>query len=168
MKKILVVIALSTSVLFACNNKAKEEAALKQQQAEKQLAIKAVKDSLRLDSFNKAAAAKVEQEKEAKHQAELAAARRAGAASSRSYASSGSGGSSSGAYGGTQPTAKKKGWSDAAKGAVIGGVGGAVGGALIDKKKGRGAIIGGLVGAGGGYLIGRGEDRKSGRVQPKN
>lgn len=168
MKKILVVIALSTSVLFACNNKAKEEAALKQQEAEKQLAIKAVKDSLRLDSFNKAAAAKVEQEKEAKHQAELAAARRAGAASSRSYASSGSGGSSSGAYGGTQPTAKKKGWSDAAKGAVIGGVGGAVGGALIDKKKGRGAIIGGLVGAGGGYLIGRGEDRKSGRVQPKN
>ncbi|RBQ03208.1 YMGG-like glycine zipper-containing protein [Pedobacter miscanthi] len=168
MKKILVVIALSTSVLFACNNKAKEEAALKQQEAEKQLAIKAVKDSLRLDSFNKAAAAKIEQEKEAKHQAELAAARRAGAASSRSYASSGSGGSSSGAYGGTQPTAKKKGWSDAAKGAVIGGVGGAVGGALIDKKKGRGAIIGGLVGAGGGYLIGRGEDRKSGRVQPKN
>ncbi|KRT13659.1 hypothetical protein ASU31_23515 [Pedobacter ginsenosidimutans] len=164
MKKILVVIALSTSVLFACNNKAKEEAALKQQQAEKQLAIKAVKDSLRLDSFKKAEVAKVEQEKEAKHQAELAAARRA--SSSRSYASSGGGSSS--AYGGTQPTAKKKGWSDAAKGAVIGGAAGAVGGALIDKKKGRGAIIGGLVGAGGGYLIGRGEDRKSGRVQPKN
>jgi len=163
MKKILVVIALS-SVMFACNNKAKEEAALKQQQAEKQLAIKAVKDSLRLDSFKKAEVAKVEQEKEAKHQAELAAARRA--SSSRSYASSGGGSSS--AYGGTQPTAKKKGWSDAAKGAVIGGAAGAVGGALIDKKKGRGAIIGGLVGAGGGYLIGRGEDRKSGRVQPKN
>lgn len=164
MKRILVVIALSTSVLFACNNKAKEEAALKQQQAEKQLAIKAVKDSLRLDSFKKAEVAKVEQEKEAKHQAELAAARRAG--SSRSYASSGGGSTS--AYGGAQPTAKKKGWSDAAKGAVIGGAAGAVGGALIDKKKGRGAIIGGLVGAGGGYLIGRGEDRKSGRVQPKN
>lgn len=76
MKKILVVIALSSSVLFACNNKAKEEAALKQQQAEKQLAIKAVKDSLRLDSFKKAEVAKAEQEKEAKHQAELAAARR--------------------------------------------------------------------------------------------
>ncbi|MBT2561925.1 glycine zipper 2TM domain-containing protein [Pedobacter sp. ISL-68] len=167
MKKILIVIALSTSVLFACNNKAKEEAALKQQEAEKQLAIKAVKDSLRLDSFKKAEVAKVEQEKEAKHQAELVAARRAGANSSRSYASSGGGSSS--AYGGTtQPTAKKKGWSDAAKGTVIGGVGGAVAGALIDKKKGRGAVIGGLVGAGGGYLIGRGEDRKSGRVQPKN
>jgi len=162
MKRILVVIALS-SVMFACNNKAKEEAALKQQEAEKQLAIKAVKDSLRLDSFKKAEVARVEKEKEAKHQAELAAARRSSTSTRRSYASSG--GSSSSAYGGTQPTARKKGWSDAAKGAVIGGAAGAVGGALIDKKKGRGAIIGGLVGAGGGYLIGRGEDRKSGRVQ---
>ncbi|MCX2574489.1 YMGG-like glycine zipper-containing protein [Pedobacter sandarakinus] len=162
MKKIFVVIALS-SVMFACNNRAKEEAALKQQEAEKQLAIKAVKDSLRLDSFKRAETAKVEAEKEAQHQAELAAARRAGASSSRSYASSGG---SSSAYGGTtQPTAKKKGWSDAAKGAVIGGAAGAVGGALIDKKKGRGAVIGGLVGAGGGYLIGRGEDKKTGRVQ---
>lgn len=164
MKKIFVIIALS-SVMFACNNKAKEEAALKQQEAEKQLAVKAVKDSLRLDSFKRVETAKVEAEKEAQHQAELVAARRAGANSSKSYASSGS---SSGSYGGTQPTAKKKGWSDAAKGTVIGGAAGAVGGALIDKKKGRGAIIGGLVGAGGGYLIGRGEDRKSGRVQPKN
>lgn len=164
MKKIFVVIALS-SVMFACNNKAKEEAVLKQQEAEKQLAVKAVKDSLRLDSFKRVEAAKVEAEKEAKHQAELVAARRAGANSSRSYANSGG---SSSSYGGAQPTAKKKGWSDAAKGTVIGGAAGAVGGALIDKKKGRGAIIGGLVGAGGGYLIGRGEDRKSGRVQPKN
>lgn len=164
MKKIFVVLALS-SVMFACNNKAKQEAELKQKEAEKQLAIKAVKDSLRLDSFKRVETAKLEAEKEAKHQAEVAAARRAGAASSRSYASSGG---SSSSYGGTQPTAKKQGWSDAAKGAVIGGAAGAVGGALIDKKKGRGAIIGGLVGAGGGYLIGRGEDRKSGRVTPKN
>ena len=138
MKKIFVVIALS-SVMFACNNKAKEEAALKQQQAEKELAVKAVKDSLRLDSFKKAEIVKKEQAAEAQRQAELAAARKAGARSSRSYASSGS--STSSSYGGTQPTAK---------------------------KKGRGAIIGGLAGAGGGYLIGRGEDRKSGRVQPKN
>jgi len=164
MKKIFVVIALS-SVMFACNNKAKEEAELKQKEAEKQLAIKAVKDSLRLDSFKKAEIVKKEQAEEAKHQAEVAAARRAGANSARSYASSGG---TSSSYGGTQPTAKKKGWSDAAKGAVIGGAAGAVGGALIDKKSGRGAVIGGLVGAGGGYLIGRGEDKKSGRVQPKN
>ncbi|MBC6109279.1 YMGG-like glycine zipper-containing protein [Pedobacter fastidiosus] len=165
MKKIFVVIALS-SVMFACNNKAKEEAALKQQEAEKQLAVKAVKDSLRLDSFKKVEIAKQQQAEQAKQEAALVAARRSGARSA-SYASSGSGVSSS-TYGGTQATAKKKGWSDAAKGSVIGGVAGAVGGALIDKKKGRGAVIGGLVGAGGGYLIGRGEDRKSGRVQPKN
>ncbi|RYG00350.1 MAG: glycine zipper 2TM domain-containing protein [Chitinophagaceae bacterium] len=152
--------------MFACNNKAKEEAALKQQQAEKELAVKAVKDSLRLDSFKKAELVKKEQAAEEQRQAELAAARRAGANSSKSYASSGS--STSSSYGGTQPTAKKTGWSDAAKGTVIGAAAGAVGGALIDKKKGRGAIIGGLAGAGGGYLIGRGEDRKSGRVQPKN
>lgn len=165
MKKILVVIALSSSVLFACNNKAKEEAALKQAEAEKAMAVKAVKDSLRLDSFKRAETAKIEAEREAKHQAELAAARRSGQRSTagRSYSSS-----SSSSYGGTQPTAKKQGWSDAAKGSVIGGAAGAVGGALIDKKKGRGAIIGGVVGAGTGYLIGRGEDRKSGRVQPKN
>lgn len=166
MKKLLVVLALS-SAMFACNNKAKEEAALKQQEAEKQLAIKAIKDSLRLDSFQKAEAARKAQAEEAKRQAELAAAQRAGAASaaasSRRYYSGS--GSSAGSYAGTQPTAKKKGWSDAARGAVIGGAAGALGGALIDKKKGRGAVIGGLVGAGGGYLIGRGEDKKSGRVQ---
>lgn len=44
---------------------------------------------------------------------------------------------------------KKKGWSGAAKGAVIGAGVGAVSGALIDKDKpGRGAVIGGLGGAG--------------------
>ncbi len=61
--------------------------------------------------------------------------------------------------------ARKKGWSDAAKGAVIGGVVGAGAGAVIDKnKRGRGAIIGGVIGAGAGYAIGRSRDRKSGRV----
>ncbi|MNY18343.1 hypothetical protein D3C86_1517190 [compost metagenome] len=64
--------------------------------------------------------------------------------------------------------AKKKGWSQAAKGAVIGAGAGALGGILIDKKDGRGAIIGGVVGAGTGYVIGRAQDRKSGRVTPKN
>ena len=46
------------------------------------------------------------------------------------------------------PQAKKKGWSGAAKGAVIGAGVGAVSGAVIAKKrKGEGAIIGGLAGA---------------------
>ncbi|HEK19284.1 MULTISPECIES: YMGG-like glycine zipper-containing protein [unclassified Mucilaginibacter] len=39
------------------------------------------------------------------------------------------------------------------KGALIGGAGGAVAGALIGKSVG-GAVIGGAIGAGGGYIIG--------------
>jgi len=58
----------------------------------------------------------------------------------------------------------KKGWSKAAKGAVIGGAAGAVGGAIISHK-GTGAAIGAAVGAAGGYIIGRDKDKKDGRVQ---
>jgi YMGG-like Gly-zipper len=66
---------------------------------------------------------------------------------------------------GTAPqTTKKKGWSQAAKGATIGGVGGAVAGAVISKNKGKGAVIGGVVGAAGGYILGRRADKKSGRA----
>lgn len=164
MKKLLVILALS-SVLFACNNKAKEEEAIKQQEIQKQLVIKAVKDSLRLDSFKKEEIVKKEKLAKDKEEARIAAERKATKHQVQHYSGSGTSNTS---YGGTQATAKKKGWSDAAKGTVIGAAAGAVGGALIDKKKGRGAIIGGVAGAGAGYLIGRGEDRKSGRVTPKN
>jgi hypothetical protein len=61
-------------------------------------------------------------------------------------------------------TAKKKGWSKAAKGAVIGGVVGAGAGAVINKKnRAAGAVIGGVLGAGAGYGIGRGMDKRDGR-----
>ena len=46
--------------------------------------------------------------------------------------------------------AKKKGWSGAAKGAVIGAGVGAATGAIVSKKKVQGAIIGGIAGAGVG------------------
>jgi hypothetical protein len=59
--------------------------------------------------------------------------------------------------------AQKKGWSKAAKGAVIGGASGAVLGAVIGKNKAKGAIIGGVVGAAGGYIYGRSRDKKDGR-----
>jgi outer membrane lipoprotein SlyB len=60
--------------------------------------------------------------------------------------------------------AKKRGWSKAAKGAVIGGVVGAGTGAVINKKnRAAGAVIGGVLGAGAGYGIGRGMDKKDGR-----
>lgn len=55
--------------------------------------------------------------------------------------------------------AKKKGISNSAKGAIIGGVGGAVAGAVIGKN-GKGAIIGGVIGAAGGYILGKKKDKK--------
>ncbi len=63
----------------------------------------------------------------------------------------------------TPTVEKKKGWSKAAQGAAIGGVTGAVGGAILSKKKGVGAVVGGVVGAAGGYIIGKGMDKKDGR-----
>ena len=77
-------------------------------------------------------------------------------------------GSNTGAGTGTNTTTvpeKKKntGWSDAAKDATIGGVGGAVLGGVIGKG-GKGAVIGGVIGAAGGYILGRKKDRKSGRI----
>lgn len=60
---------------------------------------------------------------------------------------------------------KKKGWSKAAQGAAIGGVTGAVGGAILSKKKGLGAVVGGIVGAAGGYIIGKGMDKKDNQFE---
>ena len=62
---------------------------------------------------------------------------------------------------------KNTGWSQAAKNATIGGVGGAVAGAVIGKG-GKGAIIGGVIGAAGGYILGRKADKKSGRIEYTN
>lgn len=160
MKKVFIAIAL-VGVLSSCNNKEKEqqEAQLAQFANAKAVedAKQAVLDSLRLDSLDKA-----------KMQAEADAKAVAARKSSSNVKQTATGSSSSNSnYGGTT-TQQKKGWSDAAKGATIGGVAGAVGGAIIDKKSGRGAVIGGVVGAGTGYVIGREKDKKTGRVQPKN
>jgi len=65
-------------------------------------------------------------------------------------------------------TTQKKGMSKAAKGTIIGTVGGAAAGAIISKKnRGLGAVICGVVGGATGYTIGRAGDRKDGRVQPR-
>lgn len=62
----------------------------------------------------------------------------------------------------------RQGWSKAAKGAVIGAAGGAVvGGVVTNKNKGVGAAVGAVAGAATGYTIGRAEDRKDGRVPPR-
>ena len=57
-----------------------------------------------------------------------------------------------------QTPTPKKGWSNKAKGAAIGGGAGAVTGAVLGG--GKGAIIGGAVGVVGGGLIGRNKDKK--------
>ncbi|HZH36397.1 MAG TPA: membrane lipoprotein lipid attachment site-containing protein [Flavisolibacter sp.] len=89
------------------------------------------------------------------------ATRRSSGSTARSSGSSGSSGTS----GTSGTTAKKKeGWSKTAKGAVIGGAGGAVVGAVINKRnRAAGAVIGGVVGGAAGAVIGRSQDKKDGR-----
>ncbi|WP_046244619.1 YMGG-like glycine zipper-containing protein [Hymenobacter terrenus] len=58
----------------------------------------------------------------------------------------------------SQAQTPKKGWSNKAKGAAIGGGAGAVTGAAIGG--GKGALIGGAAGVIGGGLIGRNKDKK--------
>ena len=160
MKRILLGFAFA-AIVAGCNNNANEVAS-----------ANAVRDSIRiadekakLDSFQnaelaeKAAAVAVAKER----------------ASSRSTTRSTSSRSTSNRQGyisdngnvvyTTPEEAKKRGWSAAAKGAVIGGVVGAGTGILVDKKDGRGAAIGGIVGAGTGYVIGRSKDKRTGRAQ---
>ena len=56
---------------------------------------------------------------------------------------------------------EKRGWSNKAKGAVIGAATGAAAGAVIHKRKrGVGGVVGGVVGAAAGYGIGRHKDKK--------
>ena len=79
---------------------------------------------------------------------------------SRNY---GSGSMSSGTENQAKTT-EKKGWSKAAKGAVIGAGSGAILGAVINKRnRAVGAAIGGVLGGGIGYGIGRSKDKKDGR-----
>ena len=60
--------------------------------------------------------------------------------------------------------ARKRGWSKAAKGGVIGaGTGAAAGALLVKNNRALGAVIGGIVGGGVGYEIGRSKDKRDGR-----
>ncbi len=77
-----------------------------------------------------------------------------------STSTSGAGNSSSTASTAGEQVQKKTGMNKATQGAIIGGVAGAVGGAVISKKKGLGAVVGGIAGAAGGYIIGKKMDKK--------
>jgi hypothetical protein len=142
MKRIFAILLIASS-LAACNNKYKNA------QTDAVDAVRIMRDSLKLDSFQRA---ETEKKVEAEAQAKAVAAR---PVINNYNTTSGS----------TTTTQRKTGMSSAAKGAIIGGAAGAVGGVLIDKKDGRGAIIGGVAGAGAGYLIGRDKDKKTGRAQ---
>lgn len=161
MKKLIGIIAIA-SIIAACNGNTTSNS------QDNLNAIKRYNDSLKLDSFRKVEVLEKQKLAEEKEQtalaAKVAAEKRAVRAESRANRSYSSNSVSQPVYQQQQAPAKK-GWSSAAKGAVIGGVVGAGTGVLIDKKDGRGAVIGGVVGAGTGYVIGRSRDRKSGRVQ---
>jgi hypothetical protein len=77
-----------------------------------------------------------------------------------SISTSGNDNSSPTASTGDEKVQKKTGMNKATQGAIIGGVAGAVGGAVISKKKGLGAVVGGIAGAAGGYIIGKNMDKK--------
>ncbi|MGY2133531.1 YMGG-like glycine zipper-containing protein [Hymenobacter sp. HD11105] len=64
-------------------------------------------------------------------------------------------------FGSVAQAQTKKPWSPQAKGAVIGGVGGAAAGAIINKRnRAVGGVVGGAAGAGVGYAIGKRTDNK--------
>lgn len=160
MKRILLGFAFA-AIVAGCNNKTNEVTS-----------ADAVRDSIRiadekakLDSFQNAEAAeKIAAAAVAKERANT----RSTSTRSTSRSSSAKAGyiSDNGNVVYTTPEeAKKRGWSSAAKGAVIGGVAGAAAGVLVDKKDARGAAIGGVVGAGTGYVIGRSKDKRTGRAQ---
>lgn len=159
MKRIAIILAVATSVA-ACNNDPLVKGSrteVDSVQIVKQT-LKNMRDSLKLDSFERAERA--EKENNTKSQATYNTFAKPAASQTqyvRTYSS----------Y--EQPAAQtqsaKQGWSSAAKGTAIGAGVGAVTGVLVDKKDGRGAVIGGLIGAGTGYAIGRSHDRKTGRVQ---
>ncbi|WP_256006513.1 MULTISPECIES: YMGG-like glycine zipper-containing protein [Pedobacter] len=160
MKNVILILAIATG-LSACTYNAKDEAKMKQQ------AMAAVRDSLKLDSFKRAEAQRIEDERVAARVRQETQAREAQEKRTLLLSERNDPAPAPRTY--SEPAAQqKKGWSSAAKGTVIGAGAGALGGVLLDKKDGRGAIIGGLVGAGTGYLIGRDRDKKNGRVQPKN
>lgn len=167
MKRSLIVIAIA-SVFAACSNNTKTSSVT---QADSlrivQSSVKMMKDSLKLDSFKRAEARQKElaaaKEKERIQSLERKVATQSAALNAR-RSTNYSYGSGQGSYAQPERVPQKKGWSSAAKGAVIGAGAGAVTGILVDKKDVRGAVIGGVVGAGTGYAIGRAHDRKTGRV----
>src|SRR5690606_15055528 len=79
---------------------------------------------------------------------------------------SGNSGNTGNASSGTTQAQQKQGMSKAAKGAIIGTVGGAAAGAIINKRNlGARDVVGGTVDGATRYTSGRAQDRQDRRVQ---
>jgi hypothetical protein len=175
MKKILSVIAIAAS-LVACNSSGSKES-----EAEKAAILGRYRDSIKMAADTAGFAEfrnwKAQSELEQTQQVDQNQYTAAPVTQTRSYAPArstsrstatrraSSSGNQGTVYNSTSgQAAKKKGWSKTAKGAVIGGAGGAVIGAVVNKKnRAAGAVIGGVLGAGTGAVIGRSQDKKDGR-----
>lgn len=156
MKKVLSVFTIA-AFMVACNPKTANEPAVVMNAADtvgfaQFQAWKAEKEHAEYNAYMNQQNAK----------ATTSTARRTSTATKRvSNNTSGSMGSESS---NTAKAPEKKGWSKAAKGAVIGAGSGAVAGAIINKRnRAAGAVIGGVIGGGVGYGIGRSMDKKDGR-----
>jgi hypothetical protein len=164
MKRIALIV-VSASIFAACNN---NDPLLKGSRTEidsvriVKESIKNIRDSLKLDSFERAEQNRTMADEQTANAAFYRPATQTQYVRTTNYESRPAVYASEPAV---QTRRAKKGWSSAAKGTAIGAGVGAVTGVLVDKKNGRGAIIGGLLGAGTGYVIGRSHDRKTGRVQ---
>lgn len=159
MKKIIPVVALA-GFMVACNNPRPDAARVESAQNT------IILDTAGLAQFQAWKAqnemAQYQQFGEQNNNVATAPARRYASSSSNrtSTARRSSGSSGSTASTGTQ----KKGWSKAAKGAVIGGVAGGAAGAIINKRnRVVGGVVGGIIGAGVGYGVGRAKDKQDGR-----
>jgi hypothetical protein len=175
MKKILSVITIAAS-LVACNSSSSKNA-----EAEKNAMLAAYRDSIKMAAdtagFSEFRNWKAQSELGQTEQYDQNQYTAAPVAPTRSYAparstsrSTATRRASSSSNRGTVynstsgQAAKKKGWSKTAKGAVIGGAGGAVIGGVVNKKnRAAGAVIGGVGGAVIGGVIGRSQDKKDGR-----
>jgi hypothetical protein len=185
-----IIIAVAAAGLFsltACNNAAmkQQEIALAQQQAKLDALTAELSKKRIIDSMNEvnkmqfstngyavqpmmnapAPVQYVNTQPQVRYVTRTVSRPRTVARRTRSYSS----GNQQRAYSGySQPVVyqqpKKRGWSAKAKGAVIGGAGGAIAGAVINKRnRPMGALIGGVIGAGAGTGIGAILDRKNGR-----
>lgn len=174
MKKLLAVMglpaALAVGITSCSGNEKKIEAEVAKQVQQYKDSIRLAADTAGLAEFQqwKAQNELMNEEETGEMQEAAPVAKAPARSTSRSYSSASRRSSSSdgGSYSSTSSNTAKanRGWSKAAKGAVIGGAGGAAAGAIINKKnRAAGAVVGGIVGAGGGYVIGRQMDKKDGR-----